>query len=259
MSTDNVNNHGRSGRSRPSAVAGDGLSTDARVSRYGEAFVQPFGRWRYAAADEGSYFYFHNATNDASTTVAGHAAPVLADADATMTKPLIHIVHTGAVTSTQRIYLDFIEIEVVTAGANGTQACWATQLDTGATRITSAGTAATIVNPNMQDSTTVASTVAVTLGAIVVGAESTSVRHLSHGTHRPSIEIAGDRYMHVFGGEPDAVGLQPNAAAAAVRNFVEFQPPVILGPTDFFLFALHGQASQSAAGVYKIRGGFMVR
>lgn len=259
MSTDNVQGHGRSGRAQPSAVAGDGLSTDIRVSRFGEQYVTPFGRWRYAAADEGSYFYFHNATNDASTTVAGHAAPVLADADVTMTKPLIHIASLLGVSSTQRIYLDFLEIEVVTAGANGTQACWATQIDTGATRITSAGTAATLVNPNMQSSAVASSAVSVTLGAIVVGAESTSVRHLSHGTHRPSIEIAGDRYMHVFGADPDTVAVQGNAAAAAVRNFAVYQPPVILGPSDAFLFALHGQASQNAAGIYKIRGGLMVR
>jgi hypothetical protein len=31
---------------------------------------------------------------------------------------------------------------------------------------------------------------------------------------------------------------------------------VILGPTDFFLLALHSQASQNAAGVYKIRMGW---
>jgi hypothetical protein len=43
---------------------------------------------------------------------------VLADADATMTKPFIHLRMDPA--SVVRAYLDFIEIEVITAGANGT-------------------------------------------------------------------------------------------------------------------------------------------
>lgn len=256
MSTDNVNIHGRSGRTLPSIRSGDGLETDLRVSRYGEAFTTPMGMWRRNAAKEGTYFYAHNATNDAATTIAGHAAPVLADADATMTKPLIHAVNLSAITGTTLVELDFLIIEVVTAGASGTQACWATQLDIASRGITTPGTALTKVNPNMQSSAT--SNLTVTAGAIVVPVETTSVRHLSHGTHRPSIEIAGDKYIHVFGGEPAQLA-NSDAAAAALRTFIVNQPPVILGPNDVFLFALHGQASQNAAGVYKIQMGWTER
>lgn len=252
MTTDNVNIHGRAGRALPTAAA-DGISTDIRTSRYGEVFTLPAGLWRRAAARQGTYFYAHNATNDASSTIAGHAAPVLADADATLVKPLIHCINSSAITSTLLCELDFIIIEVVTAGANGTQACWATQLDVAARSITTPGTALTKVNPNMQSANT--SGLAVTAGAIVVPAETTSVRHLSHGTHRPSIEVAGDKYIHVFGGEPGDLA-NSDAAATAVRTFIVNQPPVVLGPNDVFLFALHGQASQSAAGVYKIQVGW---
>jgi hypothetical protein len=70
-----------------------------------------------------------------------------------MTKPLIHAVNNATV-GRHVAYLDFIEIEVVTAGATGAQACWAAQLDTGATRITTPGTALTAVNPNMQSTAT---------------------------------------------------------------------------------------------------------
>lgn len=254
MATDNVNIHGRAGSSLPSKVT-EGKDVDTRHSRYGEIVPVPL-RSRQTLSREGTYFVAHNATNDASTTIAGHAAPVLADADATMTKPLIHIVHSGGVTSDVLVYLDFIVIEVVTAGANGTQACWATQLDTGATRITTPGTALTTHSPNMQSAATPIA--APTAGAIVVGAESTSVRRLSHGTHRPSIEVAGDKYVHVFGGEPESFA-SSDTAATAIRTFVVNQPPVILGPTDFFMLALHGQASQNAAGVYKIRMGWVER
>lgn len=216
-----------------------------RLTRYNEPFSQPIGNWRMQRAREGTLFYAHNATNDASTTIAGHAAPVLADADATMTKPLIHMRMTS---TTVKAELDYIIIEVVTAGATGDQACWAMQLDTGATRVTTAGTALTTVNPNMQSSTSPA--LVVQAGAIVTGAESASVRHFAHGTHRPSIEVAGDKYMFVFGRDPE---LPPTVAAASVRNFVTNLPAVILGSTDQLLLALHSQASQNAAGVYKIQ------
>jgi hypothetical protein len=254
MATDNVNIHGRAGRALPTKVT-EGKDVDTRHSLYGEIVPDPLRR-RQRMAAEGTYFIAHNATNDASTTIAGHAAPVLADADATMTKPLIHCVHSGGVSSTVLVYLDYIVIEVVTAGATATQACWATQIDTGASRITTAGTALTTHSPNMQSTAT--PLLAPTAGAIVVGAESANVRRLSHGTHRPSIEVAGDKYIHVFGGDPESFA-SSDTAATAIRTFVVNQPPVILGPTDFFLFALHGQASQNAAGVYKIRMGWVER
>jgi hypothetical protein len=224
-----------------------------RSSAYGEQYVQPIGRERWALAQEGTYFVAHNPTNDAATTLAGHAAPVLADADDTMTKPFIHLRHAGGLTSLTRVILDFIEIEVVTAGANGTAANWAAQLDSGATRVTSAGTSLTQVNPNMQSVTTPA--LATQAGVVVTGAESANVRHLGHGVLRPTIEIAGDKKVFVFGGDPI---LGSDGAAAAKREQVVNMPPVILGPTDQFLLALYAP-SQSVAGVYKVRMGWVER
>lgn len=253
MSNDNVNPFLVTAQARPTQLA-DGTLVAQRASRYGDAVTMPIMPWRYALSDEGSYHIFHNTTNDASTTLAGHAAPVLADADATMTKPFLFmrsLLNTG-----KRIYLDFVEIEVVTAGANGTQACWAAQLDTGATRLSSGGTALTVANPNGQ-ATSALDTSALTIlgGAPVTGAENTA-RDLGFGTLRPSIEIAGDVKLFVFGADPTQTAA---IAAASVRTQVQVMPPVILGYTDMFLLALHGQASQNAAGVYKIRGGMWVR
>lgn len=229
-----------------------------RSSAYGEKFVTPLGQSRWNLSNEGTYFIARNATDDASTTLAGHAAPVLADADATMTKPFIFMRHGGASTSTTRIFLDFIEIEVVTAGASGTQACWSAQLDTGTTRYSSGGTALTIINPNMQSSATsvLATTSHLLGGAVVVGAENSTARILGFGTLRPSIEIAGDKKVFIFGGDPI---LGSDGAAAAKREQVVNMPPVVLGPTDQFLLALHSQASQNAAGVYKVRMSWVER
>lgn len=222
----------------------------ARSSRYGDAYVQNLPGERAALALEGTYFLAHNATNDASTTLAGHPAPVLADADATMTKPFIHLIMPASATS--YAFLDFLEIEVVTAGANGTQSCWAAQLDTGATRVSSAGTALTTVNPNMRSAASPA--LVPTGGVVTVGAESSQCRVLGFGTWRPSIEIAGDKYLVYFGRNA-----RPGEGIATISHHVVDLGPVILGATDQFLFALHGQASQNAAGVYKVRLGWWER
>lgn len=237
----------------PALIAANVLGPD-RSSAYGEQYVQPIGQFRQALALEGTYFVAHNNTNDAATTLAGHAAPVLVDADVTMTKPLIFMRNTAAATSRVRVFLDFIEIEVITAGAAGTAANWAAQLDTGATRYAS-GTVETLaaLNPNMQSTTT--PTLVVFAGPVVVGAESANARHLGHGMLRPSIEVAGDRKLFIFGGEP-YVG--PANAATAIRECVVTMPPVVLGPTDQFLLALYAP-SQSGAGVYKVRCGWSER
>lgn len=250
--SDDSNQKSLASRGLPAVIANNVYGPD-RASRYGEKYVQPIHDWRKAQAAEGTYFVAHNATDDAATTLAGHAAPVLADADATMTKPFLHLRNPNGLTSSILVYLDFIEIEVITAGATGSQACWSAQLDTGATRVSGGGTALTTVNPNMQSSA--AATLAILGGAVVAGAESASVRYLGHGSLRPSIEIAGDKKLFIFGGDPLDVTA---SAAAAVRTQIVNLPPVVLGPTDQFLLALYA-ASQNAAGVYKVRMGFTER
>src|SRR5678816_4558901 len=248
--SDDINFNILTSRALPSPVA-PGVRGPARGDRYGNQGVIPFNKWRHAVADQGCYFIAHNATNDAATTLAGHAAPVLVDADATMTKPFLHFRSTLASTDTKRQYLDFIEIEVITAGANGTADSWACQLDTGATRVSSGGTALTIVNPNMQSTATPG--MVILGGAVVTGAESANVREVGHGQFRPSIQVAGDKYMFIFGGDPEAVG---STSIATIAHHVVGLPPVIMGPTDQFLLALYSP-SQSAAGVYKVRCGWM--
>lgn len=249
---DDVNQRSLTARALPTASAPNTFAPD-RSTRYGEKFTQPIGDWRKARALEGTYFVAHNATDDAATTLAGHAAPVLADADATMTKPFIHLRNPNGLTSLILCELDFIEIEVITAGAAGTQACYSAQLDTGATRVSSGGTALTSVNPNMQSSTV--PSLAILGGAVVSAVETASVRYLQHGSLRPSIEVAGDKKLFVFGGDPiDTTA----TAATAIRTQIVNMPPVVLGPTDQFLLALYA-ASQSSAGVYKVRMGWSER
>ncbi len=167
------------------------------------------------------------------------------------------MMHAGATSSQVRCYLDFIQIEVVTANASGTTAAWAAQLDTGATRYSS-GTVETFttVNPNMQSSTT---PVLVTKGGpFVSGAESASCRVLGFGAFRQAIEFTGDIITFAFGADPAVAGSTSLVAGAASHHVVPM-PPVILGPTDQLLLALYAAASANGAGIYKVRAGWVER
>lgn len=232
-------------------ITQDNATVALRAGRRGELVTTPTSRPRWVFSDEGTYFIAHNPVNDASSSLLGHAQPVLVDVDSTMTKPFIHLRHDPAAVT--RAYLDFIEIEVITAGASGTADSWAAQLDTGTTRVSSGGTALTRLNPNMASTATPA--LACLGGAVVTGAESASVREIGHGQFRPTIQIAGDKYMFAFGGEPEQVGA---TSIATIAHHVVCMPPVILGPTDQLLLALYSP-SQSAAGVYKVRMGWVER
>lgn len=240
---------GIAGRALPSAGTLDLSQAPIRLGRYGEQYTLPIGAHRQMLADEGSYFFAQNATIDAATTLAGHAAPVLADL---YTKAFLFMRNGDAVSSLKRVYLDYIHIQLITAGANGTSDNWAAELDTGATRSSSGGTALTVVNPNMQSAaTSVCTTLA---GAAVLSAATASQRKIGHGVFRPSIGITGDKYTFKFGA--DAV--EANVVASAITHHIVPLPPVILGPTD--QFALHLYApSQSAAGVYKLSMGWWER
>jgi hypothetical protein len=246
--TDDTRPLGVVGRTLPGAVA-DSTQQPIRLGRFGEQAVFPVSSFRHALADEGTYFFAQNATIDAATTLAGHAAPVLADL---YTKAFIFMRNADGVTSQKRAYLDFIHIQVITAGANGTSDNWAAELDTGATRLSSGGTALTVVNPNMQSS---GSTVCTLLGgAPVLSAASSSQRKIGHGVFRPSIAITGDKYTFKFGADHNEVGV----VASAISHHVIPMPPVILGPTDQFGLHLYAP-SQTAAGVYKVSMGWFER
>lgn len=237
-------------RSLP-APTGQNSYIAQRGSRYGERYALSLPGERHAIALEGGYFVAHNNTNDASSTLVGHAAPLVADADATMTKPFLHCMMPSG--SDKLAFLDFVEIEVVTAGANGSSACWAAQLDTGTTRISSGSPETlTTVNVNMRSSRS--PLLVSKAGAITASAESSSARLLGWGQHRKSIEIAGDKYLFLFGRSSRA-----GSGIATIAHHVAECGPVVLGETDQFLLAMYAATLQDAAGVYKIRMGWWER
>jgi hypothetical protein len=221
----------------------------ARLDNYGGLYTQPVFPGHHALALEGSLFELHEATRDASTTVAGHAAPVLADIDATFVKALFFLRNKDASTSAKRIHLLRLEVRVVTAGATGSNKYWADELDTGATRFSSGGEDLAMINCNMQSTNSLADVLTAKAGAVVVAAETSSVRKLGFEQARASIEVAGDLDVFVYG---DTTVEPAAAAAAAVRTQIIRRPPVILGPSDSYMLGF-AAASQNAAGVYKIR------
>lgn len=218
-----------------------------RATHRGELVTKALDRNQLC--DEGSYYLAQNATIDAATTLAGHAAPVLADL---YTKAFLFMRCNETAATAKRMYLDVIHIQVITAGANGTSDNWAAECDTGATRLSSGGTDLTVVNTNMQSSGVSAATVKG--GAAVLAAATTSQRKMGHGVFRPSIAITGDKYTFKFGQD----WTENNVVASAATHHIIAMPPVILGPTD--QFALHLYApSQSVAGVYKLWVGWWER
>ncbi len=236
------------GQTLPSANT-DSTQAPQRIGKYGENYTLPLGSPRHSLAAEGSYFYAQNATIDAATTLAGHAAPVLANL---YTKPFVFLRNDSGASQAKRVFLDWIYIQVITAGANGTSDNWAAECDTGATRYSSGGTALTTVNPNMQSSAT--SLCTLMGGAVVATAATTSQRKMGHGVFRPAIAITGDKYLFKFGADP----VENNVVATATTHHVVPMPPVVLGPTDQFMLHLYAP-SQDAAGVYKVSMGWWER
>jgi hypothetical protein len=240
------------GRGLPSPTD-DNVRGPQRGSRFGDSYgIDLFAGRSHGLADEGSYFYSQHPTIDASTTVAGHAAPVLADL---YTKPFLVITNSDVTSSKKRTYLDWIEITVITAGATGSSDNWAAECDTGgAAARYSSGTLVrlTTVNPNMQ-STSANATVA-DCGPYVAKAATGSQRKMGSGVFRPSIALTGDKYLFTFGAPPQINGV---VASAITQHFIPLAP-VILGPSDLFLLHLYAP-SQNAAAVYKVQCGWWER
>lgn len=250
---DSVNPTALTGRGLPPPTD-DNVRGPLRGGRFGDLFTfDTFASRMHALSDEGTYFVSQQPTIDAATTIAGHAAPVLADL---YTKPFLVVTNGDVASSKKRTYLDWILITVITAGASGTSDNWAAECDTGgAAARYSSGTLVrlTTANPNMQSTNTNVSVI--DTGPYVAKAATASQRKMGSGVFRPTIAITGDRYLFTFGGPANALS---NTVVTAQTNHVIPMPPVILGPTDMFLLHLYAP-SQSAPGVYKVQMGHWER
>jgi len=227
----------------------DGNNVNARYNGYGAAHVVPTMPWRHQMALDGNYFSFFNTTLDVATTEAGHAAPVLADVDATLVKAAIFF-RNFATSTTKRWHLDWLKLHVKTAGANGTSILYHAQVGT-ITRYTSGGVALTVTNPTMDSSTAASDTLTAYTGPIVIAAENATTRNVMQGLLRDSIEVAGDSKTFIFGADPLGTS---NVEAASGTHDIIHMPPVVIPAGSEFILGL-AQVAQSVAGVYSVSGG----
>jgi hypothetical protein len=240
---------GLANRAVPAPI-NDNVYGPVRVTRYGEMVTAPLvGAKLYPVSDEGSYFIATNATP--GTAIAGIAA---ADGFDDL-EALMFLRHSSS--SSKRLYLDWILLQVAAAGTNGTNFGVAMKCDKGTSRFASGGTAITPKNANMASSTATEID-KLQFGAVVPTAATAEARLLWHTLLRTVIKVIGDKYLFMFGGSaPPAIsGIPLEGTTQASLNYS--CPPVILGPGDTFL--LHEFAtSQTVAAQYQFAMGWHER
>jgi hypothetical protein len=236
-------------RNLPSTANADSLAvatTPSRTGTYLEAYSLPLGGGDLFFGDEGSYYHCCNVT--LGTAIAGHAAPVVADAD---TKALLHIYNSG----TKRIYPVYLHLEVTAAGTAGTSHYTTVYVDDkGSTALTSGGTTITPVNVNAEGTNTTGAIV--TFGAAVVSM--TSSRKVFQQIVRTVIPVVGDTLMIRFGSSDANFSSALATAGTAIANVVQYAPPVVVGPGGNFNVA-QIRPSQSAAASYQFSFGYLER
>src|SRR4051812_16825581 len=224
-----------------------------RQGAYGEVYTQPLVRKQHNLADEGSYFV---ATNNQTAIVPTYGTSLVA------TSPFITIYNGN--TNGQRIYLDYIALVAVVAGAQTTTAGYtaASVVIDNTNRYTSGGTAITgIVNPNMVSAT--ASGATINCGAIVAPAASGSartvvgLRNLRPSVSTTVINVVGDMNLLTFGSVKGAVG---SITVANANIMPQALPPVIIGPGHTaLLYIWYPVVSAPSAATYAPEIGFWVR
>jgi hypothetical protein len=200
----------------------DGQNNDVAVRQgtYGELYTQPLVRKSHNLADEGSYY----TASSASGIVPTYGTSIAA------TSPFITIYNSS--TSGQRVYLDYVALTAIVAGACTTLVGYtaiAVVID-GINRYTSAGTSLTSVNANM--ATASASPASIVCGAIVAPAASgnartvVNLRNIRPGVSSTVINVAGDMHLLNFGSVEGATG---SIVVANANIMPQALPPIVIG------------------------------
>lgn len=232
--------YGQAHRDQASAASNNQLASLV-TGRRGDLLVQAIGKPLQKACDQGSLFVCTNPTP--GTGVAGIAATgAFADAESTF------LVRNAATAGEDvRVILERLRVTVTVAGTNGTDHRYVSKLDTGTTRYTSGGGLIAAVNPNMQS--TAVPKAAVYMGALVTTAASASARLVACGLIRSVIAVVGDQYVFDFGGQSVPTSGIPTEGTLQANVLIN-HPPVVLGPTDQWVFSLFATA-QTVATSYE--------
>lgn len=233
-------------------IAQDNTLGSPRLSRRGELVTQSlFDNKVYALADEGSYFLASNPT--IGTGIAGIAASTSYDATE-------HLFWLRNVSTTKRLYLDFIEITCTAAGAAGTTSGFTVTTDRGASRRGTGGSdITTITNVNRASTESATSAVACAFGALATVTSTSSVQAVFNALVRNVIKVVGDTYRFSFGdsgGAWQCAGASLNGTTTAAITIP--CAAVVLGENDQVLLSDWG-ASQTGASSYEFKAGFWLR
>lgn len=245
-------------RALPSGLNTDNSNTDVALRQwsYGEVATMPLVRKAHVLADEGSYFV----TNNAQAGI----APTYGTAFAA-TSPFV-LIYNGS-TAGQRLYLDYVAMVAIAAGAQTTTAGYtamAVVTDVG-NRYSSGGTAlaANIVSPNMASAVSTTQGVAIYCGAITATAASASahtivgIRNLRPSVSTTVINVVGDMNLLNFGGVEGAVG---SITIANANIMPQALPPVIIGANQSVLFYIwYPVMTAPSAATYAPEIGFWLR
>lgn len=234
-------------RGLPTAASADGTAvTPSRTGPYLEAMTLPLGNGMYGLADEGSIYVAMNPT--LGTGIAGHAAPVVADAD---DKPLLHLYNGGS----KNIIPLFLHLQFTAIGAGGTisyNACYTDQSN--ATAYTSGGSAITPVCT--KSSVTASSGATIYFGAVVSAL--VSPRKVFQQVCREVIPVVQDTMTIHFGAPNGGLNNALTAAGTATNNLVQYAPPISIAPGGNFDFT-RIRASQSGADSYSFLFAYIER
>jgi hypothetical protein len=234
-------------RSLPSGQTAEGTAvTPTRTGPYGEAYVLNLGNGMQGFGDEGTFYYACNPT--LGTGIAGHAAPVVADAD---DKPLLHLFNGG----TKNIIPVFLHLHFTAIGAGGTISYNAAYTDqSGATAFSSGGDAITPVCT--KSNVAGAGGATIRFGAVVSAL--VSPRKVFQQVCREVIPVVQDTMTVYFGSPNGGMNNALTAAGTATHNLVQYAPPVVVAPGGNFCFT-RIRASQSGADSYSFSFGYVER
>jgi hypothetical protein len=238
----------------------DGFNNDValRLWTYGELVTMPLVRKAHSLAVEGTYYVVNNAqTGIVPTYGTGLVA----------TSPFIVIQNQTLPALNQNLYLDYIALTSIAAGACTTAVGYtaASVVIDNILRYTSGGTNLTgsIVSPNMGAGVN-NSSATVYCGAIVAPAASgaartvVGIRNVRPGVSTTVINVVGDNIVFNFGGVEAA-----NAGSVTVANASLIpvpMPPVVIGPGQAALLYLwYPVLTAPSAATYAPEIGFWVR
>lgn len=207
----------------------DGSQVQIRLDRYGDQVVLPITAGLYGLSAEGSYFRATNPT--IGTGIAMGIQTAFSE-----TANILALIRNTDVAGGKFIYLDYIRLVCVAAGATTTASHFAMTMDT-SNRYSSGGSQLIGVNSNSGVST--ASIADIRFGAVTALAASGSRRILSRAVLKTAAAptwVIGDEILINFGAQDAAMGLLSGTAAS---RFGVPVGPLLLAPGNNHSLLIH--------------------